>query len=149
MSQSTRRQPSSARQGASWSTLVEPEDFVCSYPRMEGVLKSWMALVMPCTYNMFGCRIHLRSQGPLEPCTTRAWLTCVGGRKQAWHRWCIFFHLLLQQIYIYIYARPPPPRIYRFDVWREFHIWNQPTFVICEWIHYMNPHTNGTYEQYT
>ena len=51
-------------------------------------------------------------------------------------------------IYIYLLAPPPPPR--STFLMSDVNSYLKSThFVIFEMNSYMNPHTNGTYEQYT
>ena len=53
---------------------------------------------------------------------------------------------------IYIYARPPP-KIYLFDVWREFIYEINPLLSYLKWIHTWTPiqmaHTNNAHKQHT
>ena len=55
-------------------------------------------------------------------------------------------------IYIFIYARPPP-KIYLFDVWREFIYEINPLLSYLKWIRTWTPiqmaHTNSTHKPHT
>ena len=64
--------------------------------------------------------------------------------------WCIPQKICVYLLYKYNkYICSPPPQDLPFWCLTWIHIWIQPTFVIFEMNSYMNPHTNGTYEQYT
>ena len=56
-------------------------------------------------------------------------------------------------MYLYIYMLAPPPKIYLFDVWREFIYEINPLLSYLKWIRTWTPiqmaHTNNTHKPHT
>ena len=75
---------------------------------------------------------------------------------KSWTTACMYIHIHIyiyqQYVYIYIYARPPP-KIYLFDVWREFIYEINPLLSYLKWIRTWTPiqmaHTNNTHKPHT